>query len=285
MPDYPRDFVADLRNGKSWPTLEDSLWRAPYLVGLTFGNAFQLIRQFVPPAPATILDVGSGTGFLSLELAREGHRVVALDSDDEAIALASATLQSNPDVSDLVTYHRQDVADWTAPVDSFDVVVISRTLHHVRDPLQVLANIRRWLRPQGRLICLDFAYDRFDRRAARWMASVRCLLEALGVYATHELTTATPRDAIDRVVDSWQRDHVEHDLRTAVEMFTPLQAHFSQLHLTWHAYLYWEILEDLRVPNASVEEKLASTVMQWEHLWLAEEQIPAVLFLFVGAPA
>ena len=285
MPDYPRDFVADLRSVKSWPSLEDSLWRAPYLVRLTFGHAYDLIRQFLPPASAAILEVGSGTGFLSLEMARGGHRITALDTDDEAIALATATLHSDRRVNDLVTYHRHDVAGWSAPPDSFDVVVVSRTLHHLADPSDVLANIRRWLRPQGRLICLDFTYDRFDRRAGRWMASIRCLLESIGAYARQELATANPGDAIDQVVDSWHRDHAEHDLRTSAEMLTPLQAYFSQHHLTWHPYLYWEVLEDLRVADASAEEKLASAVMQWEELWLSEREIPALLFLFVGAPA
>jgi SAM-dependent methyltransferase len=284
MSEYPPDFVADLRSAKRWPALENSLWRAPYLVRLTFGRAHSLIREFLPPEPATILDMGSGTGFLSLEMAREGHRVVALDSDDEAIELATASLRSDPQVGDLVTYHRHDVADWTVPPASFDVVVISRTLHHLRDPSEVLANIHHWLRPHGRLICLDFAYDRFDRRAGRWMASVRSLLESAGAYATQELTTTTPVDAIDQVVDSWHHEHAEHDLRTSTEMLDPLLAIFSQHHLSWHPYLYWEVLQDLRVQPAPAEERLASTVMQWEQYWLAQDEIPAVLFLFVGAP-
>jgi hypothetical protein len=66
MSEYPPDFVADLRSAKRWPALEDSLWRAPYLVRLTFGRAHSLIREFLPPEPATILDVGSGTGFLGM---------------------------------------------------------------------------------------------------------------------------------------------------------------------------------------------------------------------------
>jgi ubiquinone/menaquinone biosynthesis C-methylase UbiE len=284
MARYPPGFVADLRSVRSWPELEDSLWRAPYLVRLTFGHAHGLIREFLPPESATVLDVGSGTGFLSLEMARDGHRVIALDEDDEAIELATASLRSDPQVRDLITYHRHDVADWTAPPESFDAVVISRTLHHVRDPSEVLANIRRWLRPRGRLICLDFTYDRFDRRAGRWMASVRALLESVGAYATQELTTATPVNAIDHVVDSWHHEHAEHDLRTSAEMLDPLLANFSQHHLSWHPYLYWEVIEDLRVAHASAEERLASAVMQWEQYWLAEDEIPAVLFLFVGEP-
>jgi ubiquinone/menaquinone biosynthesis C-methylase UbiE len=171
-----------------------------------------------------------------------GPRVVALDADDDAIDIATASLRSDPQVGDLVTYHRQDVADWTAPPESFDVVVISRTLHHLRDPSEVLATIHRWLRPHGRLICLDFAYDRFDRRAGRWMASIRALLESAGAYAVQELASTTPVGAIDQVVDSWHHDHAEHDLRTSAEMLDPFLTNLSQHHLSSHPYLYWEVL-------------------------------------------
>ncbi len=36
-------------------------------------------RRLLPPAPASVLDCGAGTGFLSLMAARLGHRVTALD--------------------------------------------------------------------------------------------------------------------------------------------------------------------------------------------------------------
>lgn len=37
------------------------------------------VARLLPPAPARVLDVGAGTGFLSLTAARLGHRVTALD--------------------------------------------------------------------------------------------------------------------------------------------------------------------------------------------------------------
>ena len=37
------------------------------------------LERLLPPAPARVLDVGAGTGFLSLLAAALGHRVTALD--------------------------------------------------------------------------------------------------------------------------------------------------------------------------------------------------------------
>jgi len=283
--DYPQGFVADLRNARAWPSLSDSLWRAPYLAQSTFGHAAELIGRFLPSRPAKILEIGSGTGFLSLEMARAGHQVVALDNDEEAIAVAGATLRTDHRARTSVTYHHCDVAGWSSPPDSFDVAVVSRVLHHLDDLHDRMADVRRWLRPDGRLVCLDFAYDRFDHRSARWLAQVRSLLEAVDAYDTRELARAEPSAAIDRVLRTWWRDHSEHDLRTWPDMSEALDGHFRQQHLSWHPYLYWEVLADLRGrPTAAVEEQLASTIRRWEELWLAEGEMPAVLFLFAGTP-
>lgn len=284
MPDYPEGFVADLRALQRWPSLEGSLWRSPQLVHLTFAHAKDLIARWLPAEPARILEVGPGTGYLSLEMARAGHRVVALDADDAAMAIASATLQSDASIREAVTCELGDVVAWSALPESLDVVVISRALHHVSDPAAALANVRRWLRPGGRLICLDFAYDLFDRRSARWLASTRALLEAADSCAAQNLAALDARLAVAQVYENWQREHQEHDLRTWAEMSDPLFEHFAQQHLSWHPYLYWEVLADLRAPTPSSEAAIAQTVMQWEQLWIAEKAMPAVLFLFVGSP-
>jgi hypothetical protein len=144
--------------------------------------------------------------------------------------------------------------------------------------------VRRWLRPGGRLVCLDFAYDRFDRRSARWLASLESLLEAVGAYPAADPVVADPRTATDRVLDEWQRDHAEHDLRTWTEIRTALDRSFVEHHVSWHAYLYWEVLVNLRAPTPAVEERLAATIPRWERLWIEEAQMPSVLFAFAGTP-
>jgi SAM-dependent methyltransferase len=282
--DYPQDFLADLRSPRSWPALEGSLWRTPYLARATFGHAAELVQRFLPSQPAKVLEVGAGTGYLSLEMARSGHEVVALDTDAQAVAIATATLRTDQRASGAVTFHHRDIATWAAAEGAFDVVVVSRVLHHLDDVSERMAELRRWLRPDGRLICLDFAYDRFDRRSARWLALVRSVLQAVDAHGARDLLAVEPSAATDRVLRDWWRDHSEHELRTWVDMSEALDTHFVQQHLSWHPYLYWEVLADLRGPTAAAEEHVAATVMRWERLWLAEGEMPAVLFLFAGEP-
>ena len=65
---WDRDAATYDRSSSHHPTspLEKAAWRAA-------------LQQFLPPAPATVLDVGTGTGFLALQAAALGHRVTAVD--------------------------------------------------------------------------------------------------------------------------------------------------------------------------------------------------------------
>src|SRR6266567_8331871 len=78
---FPRNFTPDLRRLKSWPSMKGSLWRQPYLIELTYAKNFQLVKESIPGKNLKILEVGCGTGFMSLELARMGHYVAAIDQN------------------------------------------------------------------------------------------------------------------------------------------------------------------------------------------------------------
>jgi SAM-dependent methyltransferase len=52
----------------------------------TYAEDLPLWRSLADAHEGPILDIGAGTGRVSLELARHGHRVVALDNDPELLA-------------------------------------------------------------------------------------------------------------------------------------------------------------------------------------------------------
>jgi ubiquinone/menaquinone biosynthesis C-methylase UbiE len=115
-----------------------------------------LVRAVLDGDPATVADVGAGTGTLSIELARAAH-VIAIDGDPEALAIA----QHKPG-ADRVDW-RQGTADALPLEDaSVDRVVVSLVLHHLSDPAKhaALAEMRRVLRPGGRLHVADWGRPR-----------------------------------------------------------------------------------------------------------------------------
>ena len=184
MPEFPEDFTPDLRRLKSWPSMENSPWRQPYLADLTFGELHRLVNEFVIGQRLRILDVGCGTGFLSLELSREGHSVTGLDKDESMIDIADRTMKSDPFSSDRgnLEYRKIDFTSWDTAEHDYDLVVISRMLHHVPQPDGTLSKAQKLLRHGGRLVCVEFAYDQFDRQTAAWLYRTQKGLEKSGWY-------------------------------------------------------------------------------------------------------
>ncbi|WP_331742648.1 class I SAM-dependent methyltransferase [Streptomyces sp. NBC_01006] len=94
-----------------------------------------------------ILDAGCGSGALSAALRERGAVVTGIDASAGMLALARRRL------GDGVALHVVDLSD-RLPFDdgAFDDVVASLVLHYVEDWGPTLAELRRVLRPGGRLI-------------------------------------------------------------------------------------------------------------------------------------
>jgi ubiquinone/menaquinone biosynthesis C-methylase UbiE len=251
------------------------------LVELTHGRLWRLVAESLPAAPARVLDVGCGPGALSLEMARAGHDVTAIDPDETAIDLARRT---TPDPSaGPLGYHRADVETWDAPDTSYDVVVTTRTLHHVDDPAEAVARIRRWLRPGGRFVCVDFLHDRFDDRSARWLAQVRGLLEATDQFRGDGRLPAEPEAATERIAWEWAQEHVvEHQLNGSAEIEGALERLFPTHTRTWHPYLYWDLLVGLAVGDQARERVAAELIADWEDALLVTDALSPVLMRVVA---
>jgi 2-polyprenyl-3-methyl-5-hydroxy-6-metoxy-1,4-benzoquinol methylase len=113
--------------------------------------ALQWIDRLGLAAGAPVLDVGSGAGFLSLQLARRGFAVVAVDA---ASAMVEATRRHAAEVgmSERVTAQLADAQRLDFPDHHFDLVVALGVLDWVPDPARTISEMARVLRPGGALI-------------------------------------------------------------------------------------------------------------------------------------
>jgi SAM-dependent methyltransferase len=127
--------------------------------------AFRRIREDViaaaRPVPSDlVVDLGAGTGLLTLRLAMVAAHVTAVDiAPNMLVALADAAKQqSSKNVSTVVA----DLSTYDLPPASVDLVVSSYALHHLSDAAKqaLLERIYKWLRPGGRLVIADMMFGR-----------------------------------------------------------------------------------------------------------------------------
>ena len=126
-------------------TMRERQWR-PALVG-------RLLER-VPP-DGRVVDVGSGTGTLAIELARRRPdvEVIGIDGDQEVLDRATR----KPDAA-AVRWRRGLASELPVEADSVDAVVMTLLLHHLdaSGKHEALTEARRVLRPGGHLHIADW---------------------------------------------------------------------------------------------------------------------------------
>ncbi len=111
-----------------------------------------LLAQWLPAAPATILDIGCGTGSISGVLAALGHVVTAIDVAPAMVAQAQAKAQA---AGQRITFQVMDASDPRFAPQHFAVIICRHLLWALPEPDRVL---QRWvdlLVPGGRLVLIE----------------------------------------------------------------------------------------------------------------------------------
>lgn len=100
-----------------------------------------------------IVDLGCGTGRLAATLAESGNRVTGIDNSQEQINLANNLYRTQIDAG--LRFQVAPMEQCGLPDGSFDIAIISQSLHHAAQPAQALKEANRILRAGGKILVLD----------------------------------------------------------------------------------------------------------------------------------
>lgn len=133
----------------------------------------------------SVLDVGCGPGTITADLARRipNGSVLGVDVHQDVIDTAQRELG----VANL-SFEAGDVYSLRFDPASFDLAFVHQVLHHLGDPVAALREIRRVLKPGGRVAVRESDYGAFvwappDPRLTRWMEIFHRINERDGAEA------------------------------------------------------------------------------------------------------
>jgi ubiquinone/menaquinone biosynthesis C-methylase UbiE len=106
--------------------------------------------------PGRVLDVGTGTGLIPVELCRRTPRVEvdAIDLASHMLALAQRNVE-RASLAGQIRLARVDAKSTRWADGTFDTVMSNSIVHHIPEPRSVFAEMWRLLRPGGLLFVRD----------------------------------------------------------------------------------------------------------------------------------
>ncbi len=291
-------FVPDLRRSVKCEYFYKSFWREPYFIKLYLGwildGMLELLRTHCGKGDR-ILDVGCGAGYMSLEFARNGYNVVAIDVSEECIKTARQTLAENPywDGFGSLTY---DVLPFAAATGEYDIVMFCVSMHHMSNVRAVVDKAYSLLPKGGHLLCYEPCHERFGRGDAAQVALIRGLMSIAGFwYEPTELEDAVRDErGLSTYVDDVRTEYVlerdknepggqsPNDLASnGEEILAALRSRFKEIEVRPGCSFIYRLIGGLRGPEKVVHD-LASFISTYEHLMVKEGSLNPNMFYFMG---
>jgi ubiquinone/menaquinone biosynthesis C-methylase UbiE len=161
--------------------------------------------------PLEILDLGAGNAWMSYRLSLRGHNLCALDIfSDPKDGLRAARHYTSSFACIEADFHCLPFAE-----NSFDVVIFNSSLHYSTDYVLALSEVRRSLRPAGKVVILDSPIYKCGEHGQRMVAER---------HATFLARYGFRSDAIPSI------EFLDEEI---------LQTLAHQLHLQWRIYKPW----------------------------------------------
>lgn len=178
-----KGFIPDLRKLKFNDFFYKSFWRDPLFVELYILEIYKNFKFFFnkfAKGKKKILDIGCGSGYLALELAREGFEVTGVDISKKCIEVANRTAE-NEKLKGKLEYFVGDHNDLQF-INKFDIILSSGFIHHLKDLRKFVENASKILKKGGILVWHEPQHKDWTLKDAGFVSSLRLILSNLGCW-------------------------------------------------------------------------------------------------------
>jgi len=166
--------------------------------GKAYKEMYHLMAKSLLP-DMNVLEVATGTGLIAINIASYVHSVEAIDFSPKMIKTAKKKKVPNN-----VHFSIDDATRLSFADNTFDAVIISNALHIVPDPVKVLRDISRVLKPNGLLIAPTYSHGHL--RDSTWNLNVKILrllgLETFSKWRPNEYVAFIEHNCF--LVERWQ---------------------------------------------------------------------------------
>jgi demethylmenaquinone methyltransferase/2-methoxy-6-polyprenyl-1,4-benzoquinol methylase len=140
------------------------------------------IAKLDPGAHHRILDVATGTADVALTTARhlpQVEHITGVDISREMLDIGRGKV-AKANLSQTITLEEGDSEDLPFPDDHFDAITVAFGVRNFGDLEKGLTEMRRVLRPGGRLVVLEFSHPRVFPLKQMFNLYFRYMLPAIG---------------------------------------------------------------------------------------------------------
>lgn len=104
-----------------------------------------------------VIELGCGSGWLSLEMARFGAQVIAYDSSSEVIKIANQMKKENKIKNNFgsLKYVNQDMEKFESKKESVDLIISWESLYYAKNSKSIMKKIKKALKPNRYLVIIQ----------------------------------------------------------------------------------------------------------------------------------
>ncbi len=122
-------------------------WQKPELVIQALGDI----------SAKTIVDIGAGTGYFTFRLAFKAKKVIAAEIDVNMIELMEIFKANLPnDIQERIEIRMVEPMDPKLSPEEADVVILINTITYIKNPIEYLQTLLKYLPDHGEIMIVDF---------------------------------------------------------------------------------------------------------------------------------